>query len=325
MMTNDRSPILSVVVPVYNEEDNLEPLYQQLKAILDKEKITFELIFVNDGSADRSLEIMKQISQSDPRVRYASFSRNFGHEAASTCGFRMVRGEAAVLIDADLQDPPEVILKMLSKWQEGYEVVYARRSSREGETRFKKLTSRLFYRVINLFSETKIPVDVGDFRLVDRKVVDVFNYLTERSRFVRGLFTWLGYRQTVVEYERLARKGGVTKYNWLKLLLLSIDAIFGFSIVPLRLCSLFGIGTIILSLVIACVIVFQRLLGLAIQGYALLAAGMFFLGGVQLTFLGVIGEYVGKTFREVQARPLYVVKENSDQNEEAGFKGSRFQ
>ncbi len=309
------SPMLSVVVPVYNEEDNLQALYQQLKAILDKEKITLELIFVDDGSDDRSLEIIKQLSQSDPRVRYASFSRNFGHEAASTCGFRMVRGKAAVLIDADLQDPPEIILKMLSKWQEGYEVVYARRSSREGETSFKKFTSRLFYRVINLFSETKIPVDVGDFRLVDRKAVDVFNYLTERSRFVRGLFSWVGYKQTVVEYERLPRKGGVTKYNWLKLLLLSIDAIFGFSLVPLRLCSLFGMGTIILSFVIACIIVFQRLfLGLEIQGYALLTAGMFFLGGVQLTFLGVIGEYVGKIFREVQARPLYVVEEDSDKD-----------
>jgi polyisoprenyl-phosphate glycosyltransferase len=318
--------MLSVVVPVYNEEDNLQALYQQLKAILDKEKIIFELIFVDDGSDDRSLEIIKDLSRDDARVRYASFSRNFGHEAASTCGFRMVRGKAAVLIDADLQDPPEIILKMFSKWQEGYEVVYARRSSREGESFFKKFTSRLFYRVINLFSDTKIPVDVGDFRLVDRKAVDAFNCLTERSRFVRGLFSWVGYKQTVVEYERLARRGGVTKYNWLKLLLLSMDAIFGFSLVPLRLCTLFGLATIIFSFFIACIIILQRLfLGLEIRGYALLTTGIFFLGGVQLSFLGVIGEYIGKIFREVQARPLYVVKENSDKNEESGFEGPRVQ
>jgi len=305
--------MLSVVVPVYNEEDNLPSLYRELKTTLDKERISFELIFVDDGSHDRSLEIIKQLSQNDPRVRYASFSRNFGHEAASSCGFRMVRGRVAVLIDADLQDPPEIVTRMFSKWQEGYEVVYARRLSREGETSFKKFTSRLFYRVINLFSEVKIPFDVGDFRLVDRKVVDVFNHLTERNRFVRGLFSWLGYKQTVVEYERLPRRGGTTKYNWLKLLLLSMDAIFGFSLVPLRLCILFGLGAIIFSFVIACIIVFQRLfLGLDIQGYALLTTGMFFLGGVQLTFLGVIGEYVGKIFREVQARPLYIVKEDSD-------------
>jgi glycosyltransferase involved in cell wall biosynthesis len=305
--------MLSVVVPVFNEEDNLPSLYQELKKTLDKERISFELIFVDDGSHDGSLEIIKQLSKNDSRVRYASFSRNFGHEAASSCGFRMVRGGAAVLIDADMQDPPEIIAKMFAKWQEGYEVVYARRSSREGETSFKKFTSRLFYRIINLFSEVKIPVDVGDFRLVDRKVVDVFNHLTERSRFVRGLFSWLGYKQTVVEYERLPRKGGVTKYNWLRLLLLSMDAIFGFSLVPLRLCILFGIGVIIFSFVIACSIAIQRIfLGLALPGYALLTTGMYFLGGVQLTFLGVIGEYVGKIYREVQARPLYIVKENSD-------------
>lgn len=310
MDTYNNPLMLSVVVPVYNEEDNLPSLYQGLKKTLDQERISFELIFVDDGSHDRSLEIIKQFSQHDSRVRYASFSRNFGHEAASTCGFRMVQGRAAVLIDADLQDPPEVITKMFSKWQEGYEVVYARRSSRQGETSFKKFTSRLFYRVINLFSEVKIPADVGDFRLVDRKVVDVFNHLTERNRFVRGLFSWLGYKQTVVEYERLPRKGGITKYNWLKLLILSMDAIFGFSLVPLRICILFGLGTIIFSFVIACIIVFQRLfLGLEIQGYALLTAGMFFLGGVQLSFLGVIGEYVGKIFREVQARPLFIVKD----------------
>jgi glycosyltransferase involved in cell wall biosynthesis len=314
MDNNYNNPLmLSVIIPVYNEEDNLPDLYREVKKTLEKERISFELIFVNDGSEDRSLEIIKQLSMNDSRLRFASFSRNFGHEAASSCGFRMAWGKAAVLMDADMQDSPEIIPKMFSKWQQGYEVVYARRLSRDGESFFKKFTSRVFYRFINLLSDTKIPVDVGDFRLVDRKVIDAFNQLTERSRFVRGLFSWVGYKQTVIEYERLPRKGGTTKYNWLKLLLLSMDARFGFSLVPLRLCILFGISTIVFSFINASIIVFQRLfLDLEIPGYALLTAGMFFLGGVQLSFLGVLGEYIGKIFKEVQGRPLYIVKESSD-------------
>jgi len=313
-MDNYNNPLmLSIIIPVYNEEDNLLYLYQEIQKTLDKAKISFELIFVNDGSKDRSLEIIKQLSMCDARVRFASFSRNFGHEAASSCGFRMARGKAAVLIDADMQDPPEMIPKMFSKWQQGYEVVYAHRLSRDGESFFKKFSSRIFYRFINLLSDTKIPVDVGDFRLVDRKVVDAFNQLTERSRFVRGLFSWVGYNQTFIEYERLPRKGGEPKYNWLKLLLLSIDAIFGFSLVPLRLCIICGISAIVFSFITACKIIFERLfLDLEIPGYALLTAGMFFLGGVQLSFLGVLGEYIGKIFKEVQGRPLYIVKERSD-------------
>lgn len=312
-MDNYNNPMLSVIIPVYNEEDNLPDLYQEVKKTLDKACISFELIFVNDGSEDRSLEIIKQLSMNDSRVRFACFSRNFGHEAASSCGFRMAWGKAAVLMDADMQDPPEIIPKMFSKWQQGFEIVYARRLSRDGECFFKKFTSRVFYRFINLLSDTKIPVDVGDFRLVDRKVVDAFNQLTERSRFVRGLFSWVGYNQTFIEYERLPRKGGKTKYNWLKLLLLSMDAIFGFSLVPLRLCIICGISAIAFSFITASKIVFERLfLDLEIPGYALLTAGMFFLGGVQLSFLGVLGEYIGKIFKEVQGRPLYIVKESSD-------------
>lgn len=310
---NDNLPEISVVIPVYNEEDSIQPLYRELCNSLGNAEISFELIFVNDGSEDHSLEIIKQLSRDDPRVRYASFSRNFGHEAASSCGFQMAKGKAAVLIDADLQDPPELILEMYSKWKQGYEVVYARRLFRKGESFFKKITSHLFYRIMNRFSNIKIPVDVGDFRLVDRKVIDAFNRLTEHNRFVRGLFTWVGYKQTAVEYERLSRRGGRTKYNWISLLLLSMDAFLGFSIAPLRLCILSGIGVIIFSFIMAGIIVFQRLfLDLEIPGYALLTTGMFFLGGVQLIFLGMIGEYIGKIYTEVQARPLFVVRESSD-------------
>ena len=314
-MENDQdTPLLSVVVPVYNEVDNLDTLYSTLTDTLENASISFELILVDDGSSDGSDEIIKKLSQSDPRVRYARFSRNFGHEAASTCGFRMVRGKAAVLMDADMQDPPEVILEMLQKWREGYQIVHARRLSREGETFLKKFTSRLFYRVINFFSDTNIPVDVGDFRLVDREVVSFFNSFTERNRFVRGLFAWLGYKQTCVDYARHSRKGGETKYNLPKLIFLSMDAIFGFSLAPLRICILMGLLVIVFSFFMAANIAFQRLfLNLAIPGYALLTTGMFFLGGVQLTFLGVLGEYIGKIYKEVQGRPLYIVEESSGQ------------
>ncbi len=307
-------PEISIIVPTYNEEDNLETLYNEISRILDREGISFELIFIDDGSTDNSLKIIKNLSNTDNRVRYASFSRNFGHEAASTCGFKMAKGKTAVLIDADMQDPPSLIPEMYRKWKEGYEVVFARRISREGETFLKKITSHLFYRIINLFSKVKIPVDVGDFRLVDRKVIDVFNRLTERSRFVRGLFAWVGYKQKSIDYKRLPRKGGKTKYNWGRLILLSMDAIFSFSLVPLRLCIIFGVITTIFSFINVGRIVFQRLfLDLAIPGYALLTAGMFLLGGIQLTFMGVIGEYIGKIYVEAQGRPLYIIRESSEE------------
>lgn len=306
-------PVLSIVIPVYNEEDNIEPLYARIRETLDNAKTAYECIFVDDGSRDRSLEVIKDISRRDARVRYTCFSRNFGHEAATSCGFRMVRGKAAVLIDADLQDPPELIAAMIEKWRQGYEVVNARRKNRRGESALKKITSHLFYRIMNRFADIKLPVDVGDFRLVDRVVVDSFNRLQERNRFVRGLFTWIGYRQTIIEYERQPRSAGRTKYNWLRLILLSMDAFFGFSLVPLRLCILIGLIVVAFSFMVALWILFNKLfLGLALPGYALLTTGMFFLGGIQITFLGVIGEYIGKIFTEVQMRPLYVIRESSD-------------
>ncbi len=310
-------PILSVVTPVYNEQDSIEQLHEAVCAALDKAGIAFELIFVDDGSQDSSLKVIKQVAERDKRVRFASFSRNFGHEAASSCGLRMTRGSAVVLIDADMQDPPGLIPKMYELWREGHEVVYARRKSRSGENIFKKITSHVFYRIMSAFSSVKIPADVGDFRLVDRKVVDAFNQLSERNRFVRGLFAWLGYKQCSIEYERMPRKSGKTKYNWIRLTLLSMDALFGFSLVPLRICILFGLLTICFSFFMGGYIVLYKLFrGLDIPGYALLTTGMFFLGGVQLTFLGVIGEYVGKIYSESQKRPLYIVRETSNGNQQ---------
>lgn len=314
MTTNDAIlPGISVVVPAHNEEANIEELYGRLSSTLEKEDVPFEIIFVDDGSTDRTLELVRALSARDPRVRYASFSRNFGHEAASTCGMNMVRNQAAVLMDADLQDPPELIPRMIEAWKGGAEIVYARRESRRGEGVLKRATSFLFYRVMNWMSDIRIPVDVGDFRFVDRRVVDAFNRLPERNRFVRGLFFWVGFRHAVVGYDRPPRRGGATKYNWLRLLFLSMDAFFGFSLVPLRLCISLGILVVAFSSLMSIVIVAQRLFfGLAIPGYALIATAIFFFGGVQLTFLGVIGEYVGKIYTEVQQRPLYIVKESTD-------------
>lgn len=280
---------------------------------MDKVGITFESIFIDDGSTDNTLDKIKNLAANNTNIRYTSFSRNFGHEAASSCGFKMVEGRAAVLIDADLQDPPEVIPQLYDKWKEGYEVVYGRRSSRRDETTVKKLSSFLFYRILRIFSNVPIPTDVGDFRLVDRKVVNLFNALPERNRFVRGMFSWIGFKQTAVEYERSARIAGKTKYNYFKLTLLSIDALVSFSLVPLRICIAFGLIIMVLSFCITIVIALQRLVwDLNIPGYALMTSGMFFLGGVQLIFLGVLGEYIGKIYKQVQGRPLYVVGESSD-------------
>jgi len=280
---------------------------------MDKAGITFELIFIDDGSTDDTLKNIKNLAANNSNIRYTSFSRNFGHEAASSCGFKMVSGKAAVLIDADLQDPPEVIPTLYYKWKEGFDVVYGRRRSRENETVVKKTSSYLFYRVLRLFSDVPIPADVGDFRLVDRKVVDLFNALPERNRFVRGMFSWIGFKQTSVEYERSARAKGKTKYNYLKLTLLSMDALVSFSLAPLRICIAFGLIITVLSFIITIVITLQRLVwDLNIPGYALMTSGMFFLGGVQLIFLGVLGEYIGKIYNQVQGRPLFVVGESSD-------------
>jgi len=304
---------VSIVIPAYNEEDNINPVFMRVKNVMQEADISYEVIFIDDGSTDKTLERIKSLAIDNKNVRFTSFSRNFGHEAASSCGFRMVEGKAAVLIDADLQDPPEVIPKMYQKWKEGYEVVYGRRSARQEETLLKRASSFLFYRILRLFTNVPIPLDVGDFRLVDRKVVTLFNALPERNRFVRGMFAWIGFKQTAVEYEREARHLGETKYGYIKLGLLSIDALVSFSLAPLRICIAFGLIITVMSFIITLVIVVQRLVwDLNIPGYALMTAGMFFLGGVQLMFLGIIGEYIGKIYKQVQGRPLYIVGESSE-------------
>ena len=312
--------IYSVVIPVYNEEGNLRALYERLVKVLLSLSEDYEIIFVDDGSTDHSLSIIKQLAGLDQRLKFISFSRNFGHEAASTAGFDKASGDVVVLMDADLQDPPEVIKALSDKWKEGYQVVYGQRRKREGECLFKRATAFLFYRVLNLLTDVHIPLDTGDFRLMDKAVVQDLKKCREQNRFVRGLMSWLGYKQIGISYDRPERKSGSTKYGFFKLLILSLDAICGFSIVPLRIATLLGLVTLIISAVFTIVIIMQKLvLGLNIPGYALATAGMFFLGGVELLLLGVIGEYVGRIYRQVQQRPLYLVREEGgwEENQDA--------
>ena len=312
MTVSKVNPLLSVVVPVYNEDACLEATQARLAEVLGGMGIDYEIVYVDDGSGDGSLELLRGFSREDHRVRYFSLSRNFGHEVATSCGLHHCRGDAAILIDADLQDPPELIPGMLERWREGYEVVAGRRARRDGESWLKRRTSAWFYRLLSRFAEVEIPEGVGDFRLVDRRVIDEFNRFTERNRFVRGMFPWIGYRQHVFEYHRAPRFGGKTKYSYLKLLWLSLEALSGFSMAPLRLAIAVGsVVTVLSMLAVLAILVDKLFLNLELPGYALLTAGMFFLGGTQLMFLGLIGEYIGKIYREVQGRPLYLVREQS--------------
>ena len=270
----------------------------------------YEILFIDDGSQDRSLDILRRISLQDSHVGYYSFSRNFGHESALSCGLTHARGQAIVLIDADLQDPPEIIPDMLALWRKGYDIVHAQRRRRAGESFLTRATSHLFYRVFRKLSGIEVPVDTGDFRLMDRAVVDSFSQFKERNRFVRGMVSWTGFNQIAFQYDRDARMAGETKYNFRKRFNLAWDAICGVSTTPLRIVSLIGMFFMVVSFVLGLWIVEQKLFqGLALPGYALLTSGTFLLFGVHLLFLGVIGEYVGRIYREVQARPLYLVSE----------------
>jgi dolichol-phosphate mannosyltransferase len=307
--------LISVVVPVYNEQECLEALHARLRAVADASADKFEFIFVDDGSRDRSREIIHDLASRNDSVRYVFFSRNFGHEAATTAGIDHASGEAVIIIDADLQDPPEVIHELLAKWREGYHVVYAQRRRRAGETVFKKFTSWAFYRTLRWLSKMDLPRDTGDFRLMDRAVVDRFRRCRERSRFVRGLVAWTGFRSAAVMYDRDARLAGETKYNIRKLVLLALDATVGFSNVPLRLGILLGLAACAFAMVMIGVIIVQRIFwGQDMwHGYAFLAVSLYFFSGLNLLLVGLMGEYVGRAYREVQHRPIYIPMEKSPQ------------
>ena len=301
----------SIVVPIYNEFENLPELYRRLKDVMDSTGESWELILVDDGSTDGSTEKIRELASADQVVRPVIFARNFGHQVAITAGWDYARGDAVVIIDADLQDPPETILDLARKWKEGYEVVYAVRAEREGESWFKLWTASLFYRLIYRITDVKIPVDTGDFRLMDRKVVDVLKQMKERHRFPRGMSAWVGFRQIGVEYKRAARHAGVTKYPFRKMLRLALNAITGFSYFPLQVATYVGFVAAGIAILAIPIVIYMRIMGSgAFFGQATTLISVLFLGGVQLISLGILGEYIGRLYDEAKGRPLYIVSES---------------
>jgi dolichol-phosphate mannosyltransferase len=300
----------SIIAPIYNEIDNLPELHRRVKEVMDSTGEPWELILVDDGSTDGSTERIRELAQIDKTVRPVIFARNFGHQVAITAGWDYARGDAIVIIDADLQDPPETILELAKKWKEGYEVVYAVRGEREGESWFKKFTAAMFYRLIYSITDVKIPVDTGDFRLMDRKVVDVLKQMKERHRFPRGMSAWVGFKQIGVTYKRSARVAGVTKYPFSKMLKLALNAITGFSYFPLQVATFFGFVSASISILAIPVVAILRLAGSHFfEGQTTTLISVLFLGGVQLISLGILGEYIGRLYDEAKGRPLYIVRD----------------
>lgn len=309
-------PTFSIIAPVYNEKDCLATLFTRVKDVMDTTGEPWELVIIDDGSHDGSTEIIRKLGEEDPRVRPVIFARNFGHQIAVTAGLDYARGKAVIIIDADLQDPPEVMLDLIAKWREGFEVVYAVRSEREGESWFKLATASLFYRLIFRITDVKIPLDTGDFRLMDRKVVNVMNSMRERHRFLRGMSAWVGFRQVGVPYKRAARMAGVTKYPLKKMLRLALNAITSFSYVPLQLATYLGFITAGMAIIAIPVVITMRAIGSqAFFGQASTLIAVLFLGGVQLISLGIVGEYIGRIYDEVKGRPLYIVSQAPEDKE----------
>jgi len=301
----------SIIAPIFNEYENIPELYRRVSEVMDATGEAWELILVDDGCTDGSTDRIRELAIKDGRVRPVIFARNFGHQIAVTAGMDYAHGDAVVIIDADLQDPPEVILDLAKKWKEGYEVVYAVRAEREGETRFKLWTASLFYRLIYRITDVKIPLDTGDFRLIDRKVVNVMNGMREKHRFLRGMGAWVGFKQIGVEYKRAARYSGETKYPLKKMLRLAINAITGFSYFPLQLATYFGFISAGLAILAIPIIVTLRLAGEThfFEGQTTTLVAVLFLGGVQLISLGILGEYIGRIYDEAKGRPLYIVRD----------------
>jgi glycosyltransferase involved in cell wall biosynthesis len=301
-------PVYSVVAPVKDEEETLPHFYARIVEVMEGLGEPFELVLINDGSTDGSYRVMEELHCRDSRVRVVSFSRNFGHQIAISAGLDYARGQAVIIIDADLQDPPETIREMVARWKDGAEVVYAQRRSRQGETKFKLLTANAFYRLIGRITAVQIPRNTGDFRLLDRRVVDTLVTMREHHRFMRGLSAWVGFRQEAVLYDRRERFAGTTKYPFRKMLRFSIDAITSFSALPLQLATTFGFFLAGISLIGIIIAIVLRIVNHAIVGQASTLILVLFMGGIQLIFLGVIGEYLGRIYDEVRARPLYIVR-----------------
>ena len=310
---------VSVIIPVYFEEEVVSECYKRLKEVFTNlEKYEYEFIFVDDGSRDRTLEILEKIAYVDKNVKIISFSRNFGHQAAVQAGLKASIGDAVVIIDSDLQDPPEIIVKMLELWENGNDVIYAKRKVREGESRFKVFSAKMFYKVLNNLSDFSIPKDTGDFRLADRKVIDVINSLPEHDKFYRGLFSWVGFKQVPLEYDRKERFAGKTKYPLNKMIKLAKDGIFSFSTKPLKFVNRLGIISIIISI---CILIYSLIsfafnLNSLTPGWTSIMVTITFFAGVQLISLGMIAEYIGRIYEKSKGRPVYIINKKVNFEEE---------
>ena len=305
---------ITILIPAYNEQAVLKYLYERLESLANSSKsYEFEFLFINDGSKDSTLEIIKRFALKDKRISYINLSRNFGKEIAMIAGLDNVKGDAAVIIDADLQDPPELIPKMLDLWEKGYDDVYARRRSRDGESWFKKMTSKLYYRLLQKSTNVPIQIDTGDFRLLDKRCVEALQSMRESQRYTKGMFSWIGYKKKEITYDRDPRAAGQTKWNYPKLLNFAIDGITSFTTAPLRISSVIGAATSLVAFIFIMVVVVKTILfGDPVEGYPSLMAVILFLGGIQLLSIGIIGEYIGRIFIETKNRPLYFVEEYWD-------------
>lgn len=315
MVSMSDQPELSVVVPVFNEEVNILPMFERLVAALDEHVDGLEVLYVDDGSADSSWDKISDLASRDERVRGIRFARNFGHQAALTAGVDGALGRAVVIIDGDMQDPPEVIPEMVDRWREGFEVVYGQRENREGETWFKLATASTFYRILRGITHVDIPVDTGDFRLMGPRAVAAFRAMPERNRFIRGLVSWIGFSQTAVMYQRQARQSGETKFPVRKMTRFALDGITSFSFFPLRLATWTGFAVSIFAFLYIVVVLVLKATGVSWLGYTSLMASILFLGGVQLLMIGIMGEYLARIFDEVKRRPLYLIGEHTDGEE----------
>ncbi|MBE9012713.1 glycosyltransferase family 2 protein [Pseudanabaenaceae cyanobacterium LEGE 13415] len=304
-------PHYSLIIPIYNEEATIAALYDRVCAVIDRLDAPSEVILINDGSRDRSLPLMRELHQHDPRVCYLSLARNFGHQVAVTAGLNYVRGRVVIVMDADLQDPPELIPEMIEQWRQGYQVIYAQRTQRQKESWFKRSTAYLFYRLLKQLADVDIPTDTGDFCLMDRQVVDVLNAMPERNRYIRGLRSWVGFRQTAVKFDRDPRFAGDVKYTFAKSFGLAINGLVSFSKVPLRISTYVGLFAALVAIVMMILVFYWRIAFPAspLTGLTTIVVAIFFLGAVQLLSIGILGEYIGRIYEEVKNRPLYTLSE----------------
>lgn len=303
---------LSVIIPVYNEEANIQLLFERLNTVISQLNVDTEFIFVNDGSQDHSMNMIRELSEKNASVRYIDFARNFGHQIAVTAGLERCSGNAAIIIDADLQDPPELILELYKKWKEGYEVVYAKRKTREGENFLKKFTAKIFYRTLKKITSINIPLDTGDFRLIDRKIVDVLRAMPEQQKFLRGQISWIGFRQTFVEYDRDARYAGKTGYTYKKMIRFALDGITSYSNLPLKFATVTGFLVSGITFLMILYALYSRFISKNyVPGWTSLMLAVLFIGGVQLISIGIIGEYISRLSANIRNRPLYVVRETN--------------